>query len=92
MGKNIRVRINYKGANAVRNDPAVQQELLSIAGKIQDAANSGLTGASSDAMYQAEVEPGRKRARAAVWTGGYASIRDNARNNTLLRSLDRGRS
>ena len=41
--------------------------------------------------YRAVTSEGRTRSRAAVVTTDAESIRDNARNQTLLRAMDSGR-
>lgn len=86
-----KVVVRSKGARAIMNDPRVQAELLARAGRIQDAANAGIMSAPDGELYQATVQAGKNRARASVVTGGYASMRDNQKRNSLLKALDRGR-
>lgn len=43
------------------------------------------------AGYRADVATNTRRVRGAVYTYEYKAIKDNARNNTLIRSMDAGR-
>lgn len=87
MANKVRVKMSISGANAVRNTESMQRLLLSRAEAIRDAANAKLGSTSLDEAYTADVRPGKGRARAMVKTTGHQSRRDNARNNTLLKSL-----
>lgn len=78
----VRVKVHSAAARSLLNSGEVKADLGRRAGAISAAAGEG---------YQASVQAGRNRARASVITGDYQSIKDNAKNNTLLRSLDRGR-
>ena len=86
----VRVKMNSKGARALLNSVEVQADLLRRADRIQDGANAQLGASDPSEMYQADVQAGKNRARAIVRTSGHGSRRDNARNNTLLKNLDRG--
>lgn len=88
----VRVKMNRAGARALLVGGEVQADLLARAGQIQDAANARIMSAPDDELFQASVQAGKNRARASVITGGFASMRENARTNALLKSLDRGRS
>ncbi|MGP9727888.1 hypothetical protein [Glutamicibacter sp. AOP3-A1-12] len=79
----IKVKISNQGARAVLNSAEVQRDLLARAERIRDGA--GIEG------YVADVQPGRSRAHAMVKTETFEARRDNARNQTLLKNLDRGR-
>lgn len=83
MANKVKVKISNAGARAILNSGEVQRDLLSRAQAIRDGA--GLEG------YVADVQPGRSRAHAMVKTTDYDSRLDNARNQTLLKNLDRGR-
>lgn len=78
----IKVKISNQGARAVLNSAEVQRDLLSRAERIRDGAGDG---------YAADVRPGRTRAHAMVKTETFEARRDNARSQTLLKNLDRGR-
>lgn len=78
----MKVVINHAGIRALLRSPAVAQDLLRRAQRIAAAAGPG---------YEASVNVGPNRARASVITASPAAIRDNAKNQTLLRSLDAGR-
>ena len=86
----VRVKMNSKGARALLRGSEVQADLLARAGRIQDAANAQLGASDPAAMYQADVQAGRNRARAMVKTSGFESRRHNAKTNALLKSIDRG--
>lgn len=68
----------------VRVLPAVQAELEKRGERIADASGPGY-------IVRSGVTGGRGRARTAVITGDLDAIRDNAKNNTLLRNLDVGK-
>ena len=87
MANKVRVKMNSKGARALLNSAEVQSLLLERAGRVQDSANAKLGATDPEQMYQADVQAGKTRARAMVKTSGHESRRDNARNNTLLKSL-----
>lgn len=91
MGK-VRVKMNRAGARALLTGGDVQADLLRRAGAIQDAANAGIMSAPDDELFQASVFEGKNRARASVITGGFASMKANAKSNVLLKSVDRGRT
>lgn len=82
MVKKVRVKMNIAGARAIRNSAEVEGDLMRRAQAIEAAAGPG---------YEASSQTGRTRARASVITADFEAIRDNAKNNTLLKSLDRGR-
>lgn len=77
-----RIKWNVKAFRELRLEPGVITDLGRRADAIADAAGAG---------YEASTFAGRNRGRASVITGDYAAIRDNAKNQTLLRNLDRGR-
>lgn len=86
-----KVKMNRAGSKALLRDAKTAAAMLSIAGKVQDGANSGITSAPDEELFQASVQVGKNRARASVITGGYASMVQNARTNALLKNLDRAR-
>ncbi|MCR2036241.1 hypothetical protein [Adlercreutzia mucosicola] len=79
-------RVVPAGANAFRNAPEVQAAVLARAQRIASAC-----GRASGEAYYADVQAGPQRCRAVVHPGSSAACRDNARNNTVLRSIDAGR-
>ena len=78
----VRVVHHSKGYRALLVDPKVVADVRRRAERVADAAGEG---------YVAESSEPRKRARAAVVTATGKAIRDNAENQTLLRSLDAAR-
>lgn len=82
-----RTRIKWRRAGfpELRNEPGVLEDLQTRADAIADAAGDGYE------SRPAEPGEGKKgRARAAVLTGTAEARVDNARNQTLLRSIDAG--
>lgn len=78
------IKWNLKGFRVLRTDPKVRADLEARAERIADAAGEGY-------VTDSGITRGRGRARASVRTGTPESMEDNAKNNTLIRSLDRGR-
>lgn len=76
-----RIKWNIAGFRQLRLEPGVIADLGERGDRIADAAGSG---------YEASTYEGRNRGRASVITADYDAIRDNAKNQTLLRSLDAG--
>ena len=74
---------NRDAFRQIRLLPEVDADMQSRAARVAAAAGSGYEAKRTDAP--------RNRARAAVVTTSYRAIRENARNNTLLRALDAGR-
>jgi len=98
-----RIVINWKpeGFYAIRRAPKVRADLERRARAIAREANDHIDTPGSDLQqapgqhYQTSSEQGAKRPygrwRATVVTADAAAIEDNARHNTLLKSLDAGR-
>ncbi len=80
------VKMNGAGARNILNSNEVQNDLLKRAQRMKARADS-----FDDAIYSADVQPGRTRAHAMVKTTDIVSIRSNAKNNSLLKSVDAGR-
>ena len=78
----MRIDFNMQGFEDLRRDPAVQADIDARAARIAGQAGEG---------YEAGSFQGRRRYRGSVITAGFKAQLDNARNNTLLRSLDAGR-
>lgn len=79
MSKPIKIWI-YKDevAAQILKAPEMQQLLAEEAGKIAQRAGDG---------YEAETKVAASRAYARVYAKTYKAKRDNAKNNTLLRSI-----
>lgn len=77
-----RIKWNVKAFRELRLEPDVIADLEDRAERIADSAGDG---------YEASAQAGKNRGRASVITGDYAAMRDNAKNQSLLRALDAGR-
>lgn len=77
---NIKWRV--AGFRELRLEQGVIDDLGERADRIAAAAGAG---------YEPSTFEGRNRGRASVITADRAARRDNAKNQTLLRSLDAGR-
>ena len=78
----MRIKWRVAGFREVRRSPEALAAVRRRAQRIADASGEG---------YVAEAAVGANRVRAAVITGDFAAILDNARYNTLVRNFDRGR-
>lgn len=76
-----RIQWNRPAFEAIRRSPGVTAELSTHADRVASAAGEG---------YLSVHGHGRTRNRAAVVTTTGDAMRDNARNNTLLRVLGSG--
>lgn len=85
MASNVKVTINQKAADEIRNSKEVQRELLRRAKRIQRQVKTFGKG-----KFVADVEPGQKRAHAMVKTMDVQAERTNAQTNALLKSLGAG--
>lgn len=81
----MRVKFNMRAYLALRRDPSVVHELHRRAKLIADACGG------EDDGFHAEITQGKTRARASVVAVTYQARRRNARDNTMLKSLDAGR-
>lgn len=77
----MRIKYNFKAFEHIRRLPAIEQDINNRAEKIAAHAGNG---------YQASPYAGKTRHRASVITTTYKAKRDNAKNNTLIRSLHAG--
>lgn len=75
------IKWNMRGFRELRFDPAVKAEILARGERMAAAAGDG---------YVADPYDGRNRPRVSVRTDNFAAMRDNAKNNTLLRSINAG--
>lgn len=79
----LKIKWNNSAFREIRLLPAVDADVQDRADRIADAAGAG---------YEARrTDNPRNRARAAVVTTNRRAMLDNARHQTLLRSLDSGR-
>lgn len=83
MGKEVKVTVNSAAARKILTSQKVFDDLMRRGENIRAAC--ALPG------YMVDGQPGRTRARVAVFTGDAEAILDNAKNNTLLKNIDRGR-
>ena len=78
-----KIKWNNAAFREIRLLPEVDRDMQDRAERVASAAGAG---------YEAKrTDNPRNRARAAVVTTSYRAIRENARNNTLLRSLQAGK-
>ena len=76
------IEIHREAIGQLLKSPAVLADLKRRAEAIAAAAGEG---------YEAEAEVQKHRARAAVHTTTFDSVKDNFDNNTLIQSIDSGR-
>lgn len=74
---------NIREFEQIRRSPAMMSKLSRASSSIRSSCGAG---------YTSSTAQGRTRARAVVSAYTYDARRDNARNNTLLKRLDSGRS
>ena len=80
-----KIKWNIPAFAELRNAPGVLDDLQERADAIANAAGEGYE------SRPAEAGKGKRgRGRAAVLTADFNAVRDNAKNQTLLRSLDAG--
>lgn len=82
----VKIDWSLNAFEQIRHLPEVQQQIGEMTDGIAAAANQSTGGG-----YTAVVEDGGDRVRGAVYTESYEAIRDNARNNTLIKALNAGR-
>ena len=83
----VRVRIRRGALRELRTSPEAQAEILGRAQKIAGAAGGEQVG-----FFARATESPRNRARAAVIAASMRARRRNARDNTILRNIDAGRT
>ncbi|WP_193510480.1 hypothetical protein [Cryobacterium sp. BB736] len=76
-----KIKWSMKGFRELRKSREVMSDLIKRGDRIESAAGPG---------YVASPFTGRTRGRVSVMTEDQAAREDNARNNTLIRSLDAG--
>jgi hypothetical protein len=88
-GKKVRVEYKRDAMYKLRSEPGVRKDLERRAKSVLDAAGG------EDAGYGMSSQQGERkpqgRWRASVFTKTAKGRRDNARNSTLIKSLDAGR-
>lgn len=81
-GKITLGKLNGRAAEQILKHPTTRAEMLRRAQTGAKAAGPG---------YEASAVTGRSRARASIITATARAIRDNARNQTLIRAIGRVR-
>lgn len=84
-----RVVIKQGALYQLRREPGVRADCERRAAAVQAAAGGAPAGYLMSSS-QGEKRP-QGRWRAAVYTSNFAAIKDNARNNTLMRALNAAR-
>lgn len=82
MAKNVRIKLNRKGVQALLRGPEIQADLERRANAIAAAAGPG---------FDVDTFVGRNRARADVATGTHEARKAEATNRVLTRAIDAGR-
>lgn len=75
-----RVKMNHAGAHELLLSGSVAGLVRSHADRVARSAGRG---------YAADTWPGDDRVVASAYTDSYTAMRDNAKNQTLLRALGR---
>lgn len=81
----VTVRMTSAQRTKLLRSAAVEAEIRKRTDAIHAAAGGDAAG------YRAETAVNSRRARGAVYTYDLKAIKDNAKNNTLVRSLEAGR-
>ena len=89
----VKLKISPAAIEQILTSPAVADDMRKRAERIADAANDGMTlAAGEEPGYLAtELVLEEPRAAASVITRTNRGKRDNLRNGTLLKHLDKGR-
>ena len=74
----MKIELNSAGVRAMLKSPEMQAMLSERAHKIAGRAGAG---------YETDVYVGTNRANASVFPSGAEAIRDNMKNNTLLKAV-----
>ncbi|MBE5852272.1 MAG: hypothetical protein E7299_04870 [Lachnospiraceae bacterium] len=75
---NVKVEINYKGLLELFKNEQIKEKCISVANNVAQIAGEG---------YNVSNWTGPHRAGATVWCDSYDAIRDNMKNNTMLKAL-----
>lgn len=81
MGKRLKVRLTSRGARELLTKHA-RPDIERRVNAVQDGCGEG---------YVGDVQEGANRVHGMIRTATPDAIRDNLRNNTLLKNVDRGR-
>lgn len=78
----VTIKLNRQGITKILKSPSMRKAVEKRARQIATAAGPG---------YEADSMIGKNRARASVYTKTFQARRDNAKRNTLLRSIGAAR-
>lgn len=81
----VNIRMTAAQRTKLLRSAAVEAEIRRRTNAIHAAAGGDAAG------YRAETAVNTRRARGAVYTYDLKAVKDNAKNNTLVRSLEAGR-
>lgn len=85
MGKNLKIKLNRAGVEALLTSDEMKADLARRAKAIEVACNNDSTWGG----YASSASNGGKRARAKVWS--YGAHDDESRQQRLVKNLDAGR-
>lgn len=85
MGKNLKIKLNPAGVQALLSSDEMKADLARRAKAIEVACNAD----SSWGGYASSASNEGKRARAKVWS--YGAHDDESREQRLVKNLDKGR-
>lgn len=86
MGSTLRIKLRRAAAGELLRLPGTVARVNKSTEAIAEAANGASKGG-----YESGSRQGRTRWRGGVVTATYEAILDNARNNTLTKSMDAGK-
>lgn len=86
MGSTLRIKLRRAAAGEMLRLPGTVARVNKSTEAIAEAANS-----VSEGGYESGSRQGRTRWRGGVVTANFDAILDNARNNTLTKSMDAGK-
>ncbi|ASR83393.1 hypothetical protein SEA_NANCIA_9 [Arthrobacter phage Nancia] len=89
MAEEVKVVLNDEGIRDLLNDPGLQSFMLQQA---QNMANAAEGRSGPDAIFEASVQSGKRRARASVITANRAAQEAEAQDRALTSSIDALRS
>ena len=88
MANRTRIVFNESAMRELRTSPEMLADITDRVKRIEAAADSSGPGGLG---YASAADVESERVSGAVFTKSAQAIRDNAENNTLIRSLDAGR-
>lgn len=80
MNKKV-FELNYAGVGELLRSKEMESVLSEYAGQVANRAGTG---------YGYKLGQTGQRAKATVYTGSYAAMKDNSENNSLLKALGGG--